>query len=142
MPLLLKASWLIPVIPIVGAILIGALLVSFNRTINRLTKPISAFLIICVSASTLLSLVFFLNKVEAHPYDWNFTLASSNLHIGIILNLFIEKLLLIVGFSVVISMILSYNFLERRKGYVRYFIFLSASSGLTFFFVLNNILPV
>ena len=34
-------AWLIPASPLFGAFIVGLLLVNFNRTINRLTKPIS-----------------------------------------------------------------------------------------------------
>jgi len=48
-------AWLIPVLPLAGACLVGLGLISFNRTINRLRKPVAVFLISCVGASAVLS---------------------------------------------------------------------------------------
>ena len=44
MPTLIDLAWLIPFIPCLGAILIAILLVSFTRTMNRLSKPVAFIL--------------------------------------------------------------------------------------------------
>ncbi|MFM8974316.1 MAG: hypothetical protein ACKOFN_01085, partial [Vulcanococcus sp.] len=38
---LAELAWLIPVLPLAGACLVGLGLISFNRTINRLRKPVA-----------------------------------------------------------------------------------------------------
>ena len=38
-------AWLIPVFPLLGAIATGLGLISFNRTINRLRKPVAVLLL-------------------------------------------------------------------------------------------------
>ena len=48
-------AWLTPVLPLVGALITGMGLISFNRTINRLRKPVALFLITCVGAAAVLS---------------------------------------------------------------------------------------
>ena len=105
MPFLLKISWLIPAIPLFSAFLVGTLLISFNRTINRLTKPISFFLITCVALSTIMSFTFFLNKVDIKAFELNFDLASIAFHWTFYLNLFIEKTLSIAGLVIILTMI-------------------------------------
>ena len=141
MSFFLKTSLLIPAIPIVGSLLIGLLLVSFNRTINRLTKPLSLFLIFCASVSTALSLIIFLNDISANPYDWEILLAGNNIHFGIYLDLFIDKLLLIATLSALVLILISYYKLDRRKGYVRYLSIVSGVSGFFFLAILNGLIP-
>ena len=48
-------AWLIPLLPLLGACITGLGLLSFNRTVNRLRKPVAWFLITCVGASAVLS---------------------------------------------------------------------------------------
>ena len=36
-----EIAWLIPVLPLLGAVVTGLGLISFNRTINRLKKPVA-----------------------------------------------------------------------------------------------------
>ena len=69
MATLLDLSWIVPAAPLGGAMLIAALLLSFNTTINRLTKPISFILISCVALSTILSGLFLLNHVSGESFQ-------------------------------------------------------------------------
>jgi prolyl oligopeptidase PreP (S9A serine peptidase family) len=45
MPSAAELAWLIPVLPLVGAFITGLGLISFNRTVNRLRKPVALLLI-------------------------------------------------------------------------------------------------
>ena len=56
---LLDLAWLIPTIPFAEAIFVLILLISFNRTMNRLTKPVALLGALSVGLSTLFSFVFF-----------------------------------------------------------------------------------
>ena len=141
MPTLLKIAWLIPAIPFLGSIFICILLISFNRTINRLTKPISFFLITCVFISTLISIIMLLKNVSGQSLDQNLNLANISFHLSFYLNLFVEKLLALSGLIIAITMLGSYYLLDRRKGYVRYFLSITAFCGLLFFTILNGFVP-
>ena len=55
MPSPAELAWLIPVLPLAGACLVGLGLISFNRTVNRLRKPVAFLLISCVGAAAVLS---------------------------------------------------------------------------------------
>jgi NAD(P)H-quinone oxidoreductase subunit 5 len=48
-------AWLIPVLPLFGAVVTGLGLISFNRTINRLRKPVAVLLLSCVGAAAAIS---------------------------------------------------------------------------------------
>ena len=66
----LEYSWLIPVIPFLVASLLGILLVSFDRTMNRLSKPVFAISLGSTSLSALLSyfLLFYEFNHQNIPY--------------------------------------------------------------------------
>ena len=55
MPSPAELAWLIPVLPLIGAAIVGLGLISFNRTVNRLRKPVALLLISCVGAAAVLS---------------------------------------------------------------------------------------
>ena len=134
-------TWLIPGLPLVGSLFIAILLISFNRTMNRLTKPVSLFLITCLSFSTLISIILLIQNGSETSFELDFLVFNFRIHSYFYLNLFIEKVLSVSGLTVLISMILSYYLLDRKQGYVRYLSFLSALSGVLFFIVLNGLIP-
>ena len=135
---LLDLSWTIPAAPFVGSIVIAALLVSFTRTINRLTKPISLFLIICATFSSILSALFLFNHVSGDSFKLNFDIANLTLNLAFYLNDFVDKSLIVISSIFLTAMILSYYLLGRKKGYVRYMASLSFLSSLIYFITLNN----
>ena len=55
MPQASELAWLIPVLPLAGATLVGLGLISFNRTVNRLKVPVAVLLISTVGAAAVLS---------------------------------------------------------------------------------------
>ena len=138
MPLLLKISWLIPAIPLFSSFLVATLLISFNRTINRLTKPISFFLIISVLFSTVISAIDYFNEVTGKVFEWGIDLPSFEFNLTLTLNSLIDKTLAIAGLIIALVMIYLYYRLDRKKGYVRFLSLLTALSGLLFLMILNG----
>ena len=55
---------LIPLIPLITSLIIFILLVSFNRTINRLTKPVTALVELSLLSSAFISLFDYFKKIE------------------------------------------------------------------------------
>ena len=55
MPSAAEFAWLIPVLPLIGGVLTGMGLISFNKEINRLKKPIAISLISLVGVAAVLS---------------------------------------------------------------------------------------
>ncbi len=138
MPSLLDVAWIIPFAPILGAFFVWILLISFNRTINRLTKPVSYLLIICVGISTLLSFALFQKHLKGNILDLDLILLSLKLHLDLYVNNLAAIVSTIFGFFVILIMATSYYLMERKKGYVSYFIFLALACGSLFFFILSG----
>ena len=120
--MLLKLTWLIPGLPIIASIFIALLLLSFSKTMNRLTKPVSYFLIISTAFAEIINFILFKNDISGNQqlFARNFQLVVDKPAI-----LFSES----IGLVFLLIMIFSVAKLERRKGYVRYFILLALFSG-------------
>ena len=125
--MLLDLTWLIPGLPLLASIFIAVLLLSFSKTMNRLTKPVSYFIIISLTFSEIINFILFKNNISG-----NDLLFGSNLV------LVIDRPALLVAESIglifLLIMLFSVAKLERRNGYVRYFISLGLLSGLVYLF--------
>lgn len=78
MPSAADSAWMIPVLPLFGALITGLGLISFNRTINRLRKPVALLLISCVGAAAVISYaVLFEQLGGAPPVEHLFVWASA-----------------------------------------------------------------
>ena len=135
---LVDSAVLIPSFPLFSAFFLGILLVSFNRTINRLTKPISFFVISSFLASTIYSGLLLSKSISGSlsvhplaflPFDYSLVFNLNRLS---------EISLLVIGIIALLIMTFSYIRLPRLKGYVRYLITLSFLLGLLFVFILTN----
>ena len=125
--MLLNLTWLIPGIPLIASIFIAVLLLSFSKTMNRLTKPVSYFIIISLTFSEIINFILFKNNISGNDllFGSNFVLV-------------IDRPALLVSESIglifLLIMLFSVAKLERRNGYVRYFISLGILSSLVYLF--------
>ena len=138
MPLLLKLSWIIPFAPFLGGFLVLILLISFNRTMNRLSKPVSYLLIVSVGVSTILSFLLYSNNLSGQVYNWEFTLSNAELHLGFYVDSVSTLTSTCFGLFILMIMITSLYLRERKKGYVAYFVFLGLACGAIFSFILSG----
>ena len=125
--MLLNLTWLIPGLPIIASIFIAVLLLSFSKTMNRLTKPVSYFLIISLIFSEIIDFVFFKKNISG-----NDLLFGSNIELVVDRPaiIFAES----IGFIFLLIMLFSVTKLQRRNGYVRYFILLGLFTGFLYIF--------
>ena len=61
---LINSTILIPLIPFFTSLFIFVLLVSFNRTLNRLTKPVTALVALSLLSSAFISSIDYFQKIE------------------------------------------------------------------------------
>ena len=127
MTMLLDLTWLIPGLPLLASVFIAVLLLSFSKTMNRLTKPISYFIIISLTFSEIINFILFKNNISGNDilFGSNFVLVVDRPAL-----LFSES----IGLIFLLIMLFSVAKLERRSGYVRYFICLGLLSGLVYLF--------
>ena len=125
----INSTTLIPLIPLVTSIFIFILLVSFNRTINRLTKPVTALVSLSFLSSALISSFDYFKKIEKELVLSEFLKFFEEKNLVIHLNLVNEKI--IIFFSLIMILIIGISFykLPRKKGYVSLMISLGLISS-------------
>ena len=118
------------------ALFILILLVSFNRTINRLTKPVSFLVVLSLLTSALVSSYLYLKKIEGEVFLSNYLGIFENKNLVLHLNSLTEKIT--IFFSVIMAIVIGLLFskLPRQKGYVSLLIGISFISSSIMFAVM------
>ncbi|NQV10475.1 MAG: NAD(P)H-quinone oxidoreductase subunit 5 [Cyanobacteria bacterium] len=142
-----ELAWLIPVLPLLGAALIGLSLISFNRTINRLRKPVAVFLISCVGAAAVLSYAVLIEQIGGAPptevlFDWA-SAGSFNLQMGFRVDALGAVMLALVTTIALLVMVYSDGYMAHDKSYVRFFTYLALfSSSMLGLVISPNLLEI
>ena len=100
------------------ALFILILLVSFNRTINRLTKPVSFLVAISLLSSAFISAFYYFKKIEGELFLSNYLKIFENNNTAFHLDLLSEKIIILFSLTMTIVIGLSFYKLPRKKGYV------------------------
>ena len=125
----LNTSILIPLIPLVTAFFIFVLLVSFNRTLNRLTKPVTALIALSLLSSAFISSIDYFKKIEEELVLSEFLKFFEEKNLVIHLNLVNEKIIIFFSLIMILIIGLSFYKLPRKKGYVSLMISLGLISS-------------
>ena len=114
----INSTILIPLIPLVTSLFILILLASFKRTLNRLTKPVTALVALSLLSSAFISSFDYFKKIEKELVLSEFLKFFEEKNLVIHLNLVNEKI--IIFFSLIMILIIGISFykLPRKKGYV------------------------
>ena len=125
----INSTTLIPLIPLVTSFFILILLASFNRTLNRLTKPVTALVALSLLSSAFISLFDYFKKIEEELVLSEFLKFFEEKNLVMHLNLVNEKI--IIFFSLIMILIIGISFykLPRKKGYVSLMISLGLISS-------------
>ncbi len=125
----INSTTLIPLIPLVTSFFILILLASFNRTLNRLTKPVTALVALSLLSSAFISLFDYFKKIEEELVLSEFLKFFEEKNLVLHLNLVNEKI--IIFFSLIMILIIGISFykLPRKKGYVSLMISLGLISS-------------
>ena len=126
----INLSILLPGFPLVMALFIFILLQAFNRTINRLTKPVSFLAIFAILSSTILSLYMLLNHVEGEIFLTKYFSAFNNVNLEFYINSFSERIIIAIGLISSLLIIFSLIKLPRKNGYVLYIVIVSLLTSI------------
>ncbi len=115
---LINSTILIPLIPFFTSLFIFVLLVSFNRTLNRLTKPVTALVALSLLSSAFIGCFDYFKKIEEELVLSKFLKFFEETNLVIHLNLINEKI--IIFFSLIMTLVIGLSFykLPRKKGFV------------------------
>ena len=147
MPTAAEIAWLIPVLPLIGACLSGLGLLSFNRTVNRLRKPVALLLISCVGAAAVLSYAVLAEQLAGAGttevlFNWA-SAGSFNLPMGFRVDALGAVMLSLVTTIAVLVMVYSHGYMAHDKGYVRFFTYLALfSSSMLGLIISPNLLEI
>tara|TARA_Y100000589_G_scaffold241949_1_gene229501 strand:+ start:307 stop:735 length:429 start_codon:yes stop_codon:yes gene_type:complete len=126
-------SIFLPTFPLGMAVFLFILLRLFNRTINRLTKPVSFLTLISIISSILLSLFYFSNNVEGDLDLPKYLIFLENTNLQIHLNALTEKFIILIGTLSALIIIFSVIKLPRKNGYVMYIVSIGFITSLLIF---------
>jgi len=133
---LYQSAWLIPVLPLVGAMVVGLGLISFNQVTTRLPQPVAIFIVSLTGATMVLSFALLWSQINGHePFVRTFEWAAAgdfSLSMGYTIDHLTAVMLTIVTTVAFLVMVYSDGYMEHDPGYVRFYAYLSlfASSML------------
>jgi len=114
----INSTTLIPLIPLVTSLFIFILLVSFDRTLNRLTKPVTALVTLSLLSSAFISSFDYFEKIEEELVLSEFLKFFEEKNLVIHLNLVNEKIIIFFSLIMILTIGISFYKLPRNKGYV------------------------
>ena len=144
---LYQYAWLIPVLPLAGAMLVGLGLISLNKATNRLRQLVGVFIVSVLGASMVLSFALLWSQIHGHePFtktlEWA---AAGNFHLmmGYTIDHLTALMLVIVTTVAFLVMIYTDGYMAHDVGYVRFYAYLSLfSSSMLGLVVSPNLLQV
>ncbi len=147
MPSAAEIAWLIPVLPLLGAVASGLGLISFNQATNRLRKQVAIALLTCLGASAVLSYAVLAEQLSGvPPVEHLFVWASAGsfvLPMGYVIDPLGAVMLSLVTTIALLVMIYSHGYMSHDKGYVRFFTYLALfSSSMLGLIVSPNLLEI
>jgi len=147
MPQASEIAWLIPVFPLIGAVLSGLGLISINKKINNSREIVSVGLISFVGISAVISYKALFEQVKGyHSVEKLFVWANAGdftIPMGFVLDPLGSVMLALVTTITLLVMIYSHGYMAHDKGYVRFFTYLALfSSSMMGLIVSPNLLEI
>jgi len=147
MPQASEIAWLIPVFPLIGAVLSGLGLISINNKINSSREIVSVGLISFVGISAVISYKALIEQVNGYQsVEKLFVWANAGdftIPMGFVLDPLGSVMLALVTTITLLVMIYSHGYMAHDKGYVRFFTYLALfSSSMMGLIVSPNLLEI
>jgi len=147
MPQASEIAWLIPVFPLIGAVLSGLGLVSINKKINNSREIVSVGLISLVGISAVISYKALIEQINGYQsVEKLFVWANAGdftIPMGFVLDPLGSVMLALVTTITLLVMIYSHGYMSHDKGYVRFFTYLALfSSSMMGLIVSPNLLEI
>ena len=147
MPQASEIAWLIPVLPLIGAVISGLSLISINKKINKLREYVAIGLLTFVGASAVISYKALLEQINGYrAVEKLFVWASAGdfqIPMGFVLDPLGSVMLSLVTTITLLVMIYSHGYMAHDKGYVRFFTYLALfSSSMMGLIISPNLLEI
>jgi len=147
MPQASEIAWLIPVFPLIGAVLSGLGLISINKKINNSREIVSVGLISFVGISAVISYKALIEQVNGYQsveklFIWA-NAGDFTIPMGFVLDPLGSVMLALVTTITLLVMVYSHGYMSHDKGYVRFFTYLALfSSSMMGLIVSPNLLEI
>jgi NAD(P)H-quinone oxidoreductase subunit 5 len=129
MEIIYQFAWLIPVLPLLGAMLVGLGLLSLNQVTNKARQLNSALIISLMGVAMGMSIAILWSQIQGHaPYNSIFEWASAgNFHLsmGYTIDHLTALMLVVVTTVAFLVMIYTDGYMAHDPGYVRFYAYLS-----------------
>ncbi len=140
-------AWLVPVLPLVGAAIVGTGLISYSQTTSTLRRPAAIFIVSLTGAAMVLSFLLFFSQISGHEaYTRTIEWASAGdfrLTMGYTIDHLAALMLVIVTTVAFLVMIYTDGYMAHDPGYVRFYSYLSLfSSSMLGLVISPNLLQV
>ena len=147
MPQASEIAWVIPVFPLIGALLSGLGLICFNKKINNSREIVSISLISFVGVSAFISYKTLIEQINGYQsVEKLFVWASAGdftIPMGFVLDPLASLMLALVTTITLLVMIYSHGYMAHDKGYVRFFTYLALfSSSMMGLIISPNLLEI
>jgi len=147
MPQASEIAWLIPVFPLIGAVLSGLGLISINNKINKSREVVSIGLISFVGISAVISFKALIEQINGYQsVEKLFVWANAGdftIPMGFVLDPLGSVMLALVTTITLLVMVYSHGYMAHDKGYVRFFTYLALfSSSMMGLIISPNLLEI
>lgn len=126
-------AWLIPVLPLLGAALVGIGLISVNNVTNKLRQLNAVVILVLIGVAMTMSFALLWSQLQGHaPYTQSFEWAAAGsfrLTMGYIIDPLTSVMLAIVTSVALLVMIYTDGYMAHDPGYVRFYAYLSIFSA-------------
>ncbi|MBD1918825.1 MULTISPECIES: NAD(P)H-quinone oxidoreductase subunit 5 [Cyanophyceae] len=144
---LYQYAWLIPVLPLIGAAVVGTGLISYGEATSKLRRPVAIFIVSLIGAAMVLSFAIFWSQWQGHaPYQSMFEWASAGdfrIEMGYTIDHLVALMLVVVTTVAFLVMIYTDGYMAHDAGYVRFYAYLSLfSSSMLGLVISPNLLQV
>jgi NAD(P)H-quinone oxidoreductase subunit 5 len=133
MEALYEYAWLIPVFPLLGAMLVGLGLISFNRATNALRQINAVLIISFLGAAMSMSYALLWSQIHGHEvflstFEWA-AAGTFRLTMGYTIDHLTAMMLVVVTTVAFLVMIYTDGYMAHDPGYVRFYAYLSLFSS-------------
>ena len=147
MPQASEIAWLIPVFPLIGAVISGLSLISINKKINNSREIVAVGLLSFVGISAVISYKALYEQITGFQnVEKLFVWASAGdfqIPMGFVLDPLGSVMLSLVTTITLLVMIYSHGYMAHDKGYVRFFTYLALfSSSMLGLIISPNLLEI
>ena len=144
---LYQFAWLIPVLPLLGAAVVGMGLISYGDATSKLRQPSSIFIVSLTGAAMVLSFLLLWSQVQGHEtftqmFEWA-SAGDFRLEMGYTIDHLAALMLVVVTTVAFLVMIYTDGYMAHDPGYVRFYAYLSLfSSSMLGLVISPNLLQV